>query len=273
MHTSLKMGGMLLMSLLLGGTFFSPPIVAGETAADSLLNRARQLREENRDSEALALYEKVLWSEPGHTEALLEAAYLHIRQGWLTFDASQEELHYRSALRLAERALRQRPEDYQTHLLVCIARAKGVEYLSPGEQAKTVREVAQKLQELIAVNRRDPDPLYILSWLHFKIGRLGAVKKIGASLLYGGLPKDMSQMEAIALMKRSIALKPDYLVYHYDLGHFYQKAGQTEEARTMFQKVAAMTPHLPEEILYKDFAECRLRGIAGDAARNGYKCR
>lgn len=263
----------LVITLFFGSFVFQPLIGAGEPPTDILLARARELQAENREKDALSLYEQVLRTEPNHFSALLASAYLHIRQGWLTLDEAEEKVHYQMALNHAERALYLKPDDYQANLLNCVAKAKCIDYAFQGDQVRIVRELEQKLNALIASNRLDPDSIYILSWLNFKVGGLSVFKKFMVSVLFGGLPKDFSQEKAIRLMERSIELKPDYIVYHYDLGHFYQRMRQIEKARMIFKKAASMPPHKPEDTIYKQFAECRLRGLSGDPTKNAYKCR
>lgn len=240
-----------------------------DSVQDDLLARAVQLRENNREVEALQLFEHILAEEPDNYQALLNAGFLHFRQGWLYREKGSEEQkqHYLKLAAYAERALLLKPEDYQARLLQVVAKAKTAGFMPPGDQVHIARELHRKLPVLIALAQDDPDPVYIFSWLNLKVGAVGSLERMLASMFFGGLPEELTTDNAVALMQKAIELRPDYSVYYYDLGLFRQRLGQAQEARELFEKVLAMKPKTPEEKVYRKWAEQRLMELAKDESR------
>ena len=88
----------------------------------------------------------------------------------------------------ASRASELAPQEYRSSLLLAVAKAKIVGYLSHKDQVRIVCELAQETQELVKLKCDDPDPVYLFSWLNFEIGRISTFNKIMAAALFGGLP-------------------------------------------------------------------------------------
>lgn len=253
-------------------TFSLPPLalyssVAGEDTGD-LMARALQLREDNKEDEALKFFETILQEEPDNYQALLNAAFIHLRQGWLYSDKDGGKDHYFKLQDYAHRAVNQNPMEYQAKLINLVAKAKTAGYLSPGYQVRIARELQQELEALMASGKNDPDAIYIFSWLNFKVGKVGSLEKLLASILFGGLPENLTIENAVELMQKAIDLRPDYSIYHYDLGLFQQRLGQLEKARSLFEKVLSMEPKKSEEVVYRQWAEQRLNELAGQKMAN-----
>lgn len=241
---------------------FSPLTSAGEESRELLVN-ALHLREDRRESEALMLFEKVLLAEPDNYQALLNAAYLHFRQGWLYSDKTKKKEHYLTLQSYARRALDLKPTEYQAKFLVIVGKAKMARYLSSGEQVRIARELQADLTALSLLAEDDPNCLYLLSWLNFKVGNTSSLEKLLASVLFGGLPEDLTTENGFALMHKAIRLRPDYLVYHYDIGVYQQRLGNMEKARPWFEKVLAGEAKTAEEVVYKKWAKQRLLELDG----------
>lgn len=237
--------------------------VTGEDTGDRMV-RAQLLLVENKEDEALPLFETILQEEPDNYLALLSAAFLHFRQGWLYSDKDGEKYHYVMMQDYAQRALDLNPMAYQAKLISLVAKAKTADYHSPGYQVRMARELQEELEALMASGKNDPDIIYFLSWLNYKVGKVGSMEKLLASILFGGLPENLTIENAIELMQKAIDLRPDYSIYHYDLGLFRLRMGQLEKARSLFEKVLCMEPRKSEELVYRQWAERRLNELASD---------
>jgi tetratricopeptide (TPR) repeat protein len=224
--------------------------------------RALQLLQDSREEEALSLFEAVLQEAPDNYQALLSAAFMHFRIGWLYSDKKGEKDHYMKMRDYARRALDQRPGEYQAQLINLVAKAKTADYLSPRHQVRIAKELQQELEALMAFEQNDPDTIYFLSWLNYKVGKVGSLEKMLASVFFGGLPENLTIENAVALMQKAIDLRPDYSIYYFDLGLFQQRLGQLEKARSLFEKVLSMAPRKSEEVVYRKWAERKLSELS-----------
>jgi tetratricopeptide (TPR) repeat protein len=241
--------------------------VAGSVFAESsstLFIEALRLKEEHRDAEALGLIEKLLEQEPKNAKILLHAAHLHFRLGWLYGEKEERRRRFFLADQAAQKALTLAPDDVAIRLITVVTKGKIAGYLSSGEQVRIAREVRAEVDSLVALlGPNHVDLLHVQSWLHFKVGKTSSLERLVAKVLFGGLPEDLDIDTAMTLMRRAMELRPQSLVYPYDLGIFYQRLGQPEEARPWFEKVLAMAPATAEDRVYQGWAQQRLERLNG----------
>lgn len=104
------------------------------------------------------------------------------------------------------------------------------------ENARHVREYAERALAL--------DPAYdwayhVLGRWHYEVAELGATKRFLVRLIYGGLP-DASPTEAVRLLERAVALAPDALAHHIELGFALLATDQRDRARAEFERGLAL---------------------------------
>ena len=255
--------GALLLVTLLTPLAFAPAVVAAADSA-ALLAEALRLKEEYRDAEALVRLEDLLRDDAANGPALLQAAHLHFRLGWLYSEGEERRRRFFLADEMAQRALAAAPDDVPTRLMAVVARGKIAGYLSSSEQVRIAREISAELAALARLLPPDDvDLLHVAAWLHFKVGKVSAVERLLADLFFGGLPEGLQVDTGMATMRRLIELRPESPVYPYDLGVFYQRLGQPGQARQWFEKVAAMAAKTPEEQVYQRWAKRRLAQLGG----------
>lgn len=224
-----------------------------------LLAEALRLKNGHRDTEALILLEGLLQREANQPTALLHVAHLHFRQGWLYGDKEQRQYRFFKADEAAQRAKALAPDDYAIRLMAVVAKGKVAAYLSSAEQVRVAWELREEVNALAAIARADDvDFLHLRSWLHFKVGRVSPVERLLAKIFFGGLPEDLDVDTAMALMRRAMELRPQSPIYPYDLGIFYLRLGQDDNARPWFEKVLTMTAVSPEDKIYQGWARQKL---------------
>jgi tetratricopeptide (TPR) repeat protein len=219
---------------------------------------AAESKSQYADRQAVDLYEKVLAIQSDNRDALWNAAYLHIRLGWIDVDASNRRRHYQQAHAYAERIFRRHPDSYEAHLVMGAAKAKLAEFLSVGEKVRTARELEEHARFLLKQRTDNPDVWYLFGWWHFELARASMTDRFLAGLFYGGLPADASMDEAIDCLQKAIALRPSYSVYHHDLGLFYERTGNPSKAREMYRTAIHLSPRAPEDSIFIEKARKRL---------------
>jgi tetratricopeptide (TPR) repeat protein len=138
------------------------------------------------------------------------------------------------------------------------AKAKLAEFLSVGQKIKTAWELEEHARFLLKQRSDNPDVWYLFAWWHFELARVSRTDRFLAALVYGGLPTGASTEEAIECLQKAIALRPDYSVYHHDLGLFYERTGNPSKACEMYRAAIHMPPRAPEDSIYIEKARKRL---------------
>lgn len=227
-----------------------------------LFAEALRLKEEHRDAEALKLLEQLLEAAPHDAQALLHASHLYFRLGWLYSEKEERRSLFFQADKAIRKAAELNPNDYAIRLMAVVAKGKIASYRSSAEQVRIAWEVREELNTLAAMTHPDDvDLLHVRSWLHFKVGRTSAVERLLARILFGGLPEDLNVDTAMVLMRRAMELRPHSPVYPYDLGIFYLRLGQDDQARPLFEKVLALPAAKPEDKVYVNWARERLNRL------------
>lgn len=115
--------------------------------------------------------------------------------------------------------------------------------------SRLVREYAERALAL--------DPNY--DWAHHVLGRwhhevasLGAATRLILKVVYGGLP-DSSHAAAVRHLERAVALAPDILAHHVELGFSLQATGRDDAARAAWER--ALT--LPAREIHDEAAKSR----------------
>ncbi len=213
------------------------------------------------DIKLLQRYALELQKDPSNFQVLINAAYLHLRLGWLYSNKDEGKKHYSMLQKYADKALQINPLNYEAQLLDIIARGKTIGYLSVGDQVHRVWQLKKDLDALMANHGNDPNAIYVLSWLNFKVGQVNSLQKFVASFFFGGLPEDLTTQNGLALMKKAISLRPNYCIYYYDLGLFNQRLGDLEKAKELYEKAVSIPPQKPEELIYQQKAEEHLQEL------------
>jgi len=231
---------------------------------ERLLELTQLLENQSQVEQALHICQRILKDRPDDHDILQKISYLYYRLGWLyAADGEERREYYTKFYEFAGRAQRMKPDDFYSLLLLAVAKSKNVSYLANGDQVRVARELARDVAGLVAREADNIEALYLLGWLHFEIGRVPTIKKILASVLFGGLPKEMAVEEGFSILEKLIRLKPDQIMYRYDLGIFYLRTGEPGKAQEQFEKVVSMQPGTSEGAVYHQWGRRRL-GISDD---------
>lgn len=154
-------------------------------------------------------------------------------------DPEEKRRHARLALEWAERAASLDPRNAVAVLSVAVAHGKLATYSDTRTKVKYSRLVREEAERALAL-----DPGY--AWAHHVLGRwhrevaaLGATARFFVKLFYGGLP-DASVAEAVRHLERAVALEPDDLNHHLELGFAYAAADQPGKARAAWEHGLAL---------------------------------
>ncbi len=144
------------------------------------------------------------------------------------------------ALDYAERAVAADPRDPISLLSVAISRGKLAVYSDTRTKVRYSRDVKDYAERALAIAPDYAWAHHVLGRWHYEVAALGMTARFFVKLFYGGLPS-ASVTEAVTHLERAVALEPDELTHHIELGFAYAAAGRRTEAKAAWERGLALT--------------------------------
>jgi tetratricopeptide (TPR) repeat protein len=208
---------------------------------------------------ALAEYERAIALDSSNYEALYKASREAVDLGEFEPNEATRKADFATALGYARRAVTANPAGADGHFAV--ARVLGRQALSVGGKAR-IRYAKEVRVEALAALKADSNhagALHVLGVWNAEVMRLSGLERfIARNLLGGGVLGSANWQEAVRYMERSVAVEPQRIVHHLDLGKIYADIGDTAKAREQFQLVVSAVPAEYNDPHYQQDAQRRL---------------
>ena len=141
---------------------------------------------------------------------------------------------------------------------------KAEEYIFMAQQALEKNELDNAVtfaEKAIELNPDNDTAHHVYARWHRKVATLSGIAKTFAKVLYGGLPP-ASLEKAEEHFQKAIALKPDHINHHLELGITYEMMEEWQKADAAYDKVAALEAKNNMDQKYKAEAASRKADIA-----------
>ncbi|MBN1481339.1 hypothetical protein EH223_03100 [candidate division KSB1 bacterium] len=169
--------------------------------------------------------------------------------------------YFNKAEEYARKAIDLCPDSDMAHLSLSIAIGRVALMAGKKEQVQLSQAVKDEAEKAIALNPENDTAHHVYARWHRKVATLSGVSKTFAKILYGGLPP-ASLEKAEEHFKKAIALKPDHINHHLELGITYEEMKEWSKANAAYEKVAALEAKGNMEKKYKAEAAERQKNIA-----------
>ena len=212
---------------------------ASAQSVDELLEKGDAFDRRFEAADALSVYLIAEKADPKNVGILLRIArqYRHLLHD---AKAKKEKLQLgRLALRYAQRAAALAPNDPETHLSIAISYGKMLPFMGSKEQVETSPRLKSVVDRTLQLDPRNDSAWHILGRWNRTLAEITGVKRALAGTLYGGLPKG-SKEEAAKALEKAIALNPNRLMHHIELGRIYALMGRKDDARKFINKGLSM---------------------------------
>ena len=226
---------------------------AGAETADELMKKGDVFDLKFQPAEALKFYLPAEKAEPENVRLLVRIArqYRHLMQDT---PGRAEKLRLGGlGLDYAQRAAALGPNDSDAQLSVAISYGKMLPNEGTKEQVTASPRIKAAVDRALALDPRNDLAWNLLGRWHRLLADVGGIKRVLAGAIYGALPAGSNETAAKCLEK-AVAINPNRLMHHIELGRIYAQMGKTDAARQSLSRGLAM----PE--LEKDDAEAKLRG-------------
>ncbi|MEI8311574.1 MAG: hypothetical protein WCH98_12540 [Verrucomicrobiota bacterium] len=204
-------------------------------SAGDLLRAGDELDTKHRYQEATESYLKADALQPGDVEILRRIAKQYSQQMVSESRSPENRELARKALDYARRAVKCDPGNANARLSLAICYGKAA-FL---EGARRRIEMSRLIRaEAEAAIRLDPGLDYawhVLGRWNFELANFNAALRFLAEAIYGKFP-DASNARARECFEKAVAIQPDRVIHHVELGRTYAALGQKREALAELKK-------------------------------------
>jgi tetratricopeptide (TPR) repeat protein len=245
--------------VLLAATVLTARAGYAQTAAEHIVIGDRERAALNAAS-ALEHYQAAVQVDPNNAEALWRASGEAVDLG--EFNDQARDSLYRLGEQYARRAVQADPKSSMAHF--ALAKALGRRALSLGarDRVKYAGEVRKEALEALQLDSLNPGALHVMGMWNANIMRLSGVTRFFAKNLLGGKTLgEANWKNAAAYLEKSVALEPDRVVHHLDLGGVYADRGEKSKAREQYEMALRLKPLEYNDKSYQTQAERALRDL------------
>ncbi len=232
---------------------------AAPSEVDPRIPEAHDLFADHQVVESLQLFEEVIDEYPEMYEALWGAARSAIAQGFLAGGREIQKQWFKIAESYARRGTELEPDSLEA--LYWFMSAKGLRAVRSGggEASDLSGEVYDLAHQVLAMDSLHAGAHHALGVLNYRVRRLSGFERFIARNFLGGQVIGLTSWEdAERYLTRATELRPEYILFHLDLGRMYAHRNRMEEARVQFRRALELPLLEPPDIRFQEMAERQL---------------
>ena len=165
------------------------------------------------------------------------------RQYALLMNDTQSEQEQRRlgerALEYSKRAVATNPGHAKSLLSVAICYGRLIRFQDTRTKVEYSRFVKEYADRALKLDPTDSYAWHVLGAWNYELAQMGAFSRAFVKVVYGGMPP-ASNEEAERLFRKAVALAPDRVSHHAELGRTLAVLGRKNEARLELNKALAL---------------------------------
>jgi tetratricopeptide (TPR) repeat protein len=218
------------------GLLFIVPIVSAQQA---LLNEASEYKVKDY-KRALELYEKVLESDANNLEALTEAGLILTKIGNKSPNKEEKEVYFKNALNYTKKAVMLNPNSCMANYTYGVALGRMGDISGARERVQNSQIIKNHCEKALEIDPTHAPSWHLLGRLNYRLANLNVAERAAAAVLFGGLPKGVSNEKAMDCYRKAADLKPEYLLYRLDLAIVLVKIKDKKMAKEILEEAVKL---------------------------------
>ena len=214
---------------------------------DQLKSRADSLYTSYHEQEALEVYKKVLERAPEDYTALWRTSFLMSRIGNRQEEKDAKKSYFNRAKAYAQKALEVDSTDAESNFAMAVAMGRMALISGARDRVAASRDIKKYAERALKYDPDHAGALHVLGRWHLKVANLNFAERMAANVLFGGVPKGASEEKAVEYLERAVSLKPNFILYRYDLARAYDETGQEQKALSTLNKALTLEPRTPDD--------------------------
>ncbi len=143
------------------------------------------------------------------------------------------------ALEYAKRAVVADVKDAESYLCRAICYGRLAPLMDNRTELEYSRYIKDDAEIALRLDPKLDDADYILGAWNYEMANVGVVLREVAKLVYGKLP-EASNQKAVEYLQKAVALSPQRVAHHIELGRVYAAMGERDLARAEIEKGLAL---------------------------------
>lgn len=242
----------LLWLVTLGVTLGVAAGAPAESAAD-LLRAGDALDAKHRNQEAVEIYLKADALQPDDAEILRRIAKQYSQQMVSESRSPENRELARKALDYAQRAVKSDPRNANARLSLAICCGKAAFLESARRRVEMSRLIRGEAEAAIRLDPGLDYAWHVLGRWNYELANFNAALRFLAEAIYGKFP-DASNERAAECFERAVAIQPDRVIHHVELGRAYAALGRKQEALAELKKGLGLPSREKDDSESKDRA-------------------
>lgn len=206
---------------------------------DALLAEAAAAEQRLESVRALELYLRADALRPNNAAILQKIARQYSDLTTAQPTVEEKKRYAQTALDYALRAVALDPSDAVNVLSLAVCHGKLAVYSDTRTKVRYSRLVKEEAERALALDPKYAWAHHILGRWHHEVASLGVTARWAVRLFYGGLPA-ASPEEAVKHLEQAVALEPEELNHHLELGFAYAAAERRAEAESAWRRGLSM---------------------------------
>ena len=223
---------------------------------DPRISEAHALFADHQVMESLRLFEDVTDEYPEYYEALWGAALSAVAEGLLSRGREIQNQWFKIGESYARRATEVEPDGLEG--LYWLLSAKGLRAAQTGgrEASALSQEVYDLAHRVLEMDSLHAGAHHALGVVNYRVQNLSVIERwVARTFLGGDVIKLTSWEDAERYLTRAVELRPEYILFHLDLGRMYLSRKRMEEARIHFRRALELPLLEPPDDRFQRIAE------------------
>lgn len=208
---------------------------ASAQSVPELIKQGDALDAKNQNEAALKIYLQADAAQPNDAEILRRIAKQYSQQMVSESTSAANRELGRNALAYAKRAVAADPNNASARLSLAICYGKVAFLESPRTRIEYSRLIKQEADAAIRLDASQDYAWHVLGRWNYELANFNAALRLIAQAIYGKFP-DASNERAAECFEKAIAINPNRVIHHIELGRTYAALGRKEEARAALKK-------------------------------------
>jgi len=229
-------------------------------SAGDLVRAGDGLDAKHRNQEAVEIYLTADALQPNDAEILRRIAGQYSQQMVSEARSPENRELARKALDYAQRAVKSDPDNANARLSLAICYGKAAFLENARRRIAMAGLIREEAEAALHLDPRSEYAWHVLGRWNYELANFNAALRFLAEAIYGKFP-DASNERAAECFEKAIAIQPDRVIHHVELGRTYAALGRKQEALTELKKGLSLPSREKEDNESKDRARKSLAAL------------